>query len=298
MSILFKLYQVNGAVGQSVTAQSGTSYTTDSYGMVTGVSAQDVNSLESAGFLSLGPVQGRDNLVATTDPTVSNDNTQDYAVGSIWVNSSNGRVWIAQAVGTGAAAWALAIVPGTGVEPSSNLEQFGSGIGTMLAEGNIYRNTFASANPGGTGGDYVLAAYSLPAGSFDIAGRGINLVAMGSVANNTNAKRMKLYYGCTTATVGSLVSGGTVIADTGSYTTTGAAGWQVEANVFKYGAAASNTQLGLHMTAQIGSTVGALLSPTALNSTESGAIIVAVTGNATTTATDIIYNFFEVNAMN
>ena len=32
--------------------------------------------------------------------------------------------------------------------------------------------------------------------------------------------------------------------------------------------------------------------------TESGAILVAITGNATTAATDIIFNFLEINAMN
>ena len=165
-------------------------------------------------------------------------------------------------------------------------------------EGNIYRNVSAGTNPANTGGDYVLATFALPAYSFDIAGRGLNLLAQGSVANNTNAKRIKLYFNCTTATVGSTVTGGTVIADTGSYSTTGAAGWSLEANVFKYGASGSNTQLALHMSAQVGNTVGTLLVPSALTATESGTILMAVTGNATTAATDIIYNFFEINAMN
>lgn len=168
----------------------------------------------------------------------------------------------------------------------------------MGEEGNIYREVVASRNPGGTAGDYVVGAFTIPAGSFDIAGRGLNLLAQGSVASNTNSKRVKLYFGCTAAVVGSLVSGGSVIADSGAYTTTGAAGWSIEANVFKYGLGGSNTQLALHMSAQIGAVVGSLVVPTPLTLTESGLILCAVTANAATTATDIIYNFFEVNAMN
>lgn len=168
----------------------------------------------------------------------------------------------------------------------------------MGEEGNIYRETVVSRNPGAINQDNVLAAFTIPAGSFDIAGRGVNLLSQGSVAATVNSKRLKIYWGCTAAVVGSAVSGGTVIADTGAYTTNNAVGWSLEANVFKYGAAGSNTQLALHMSAQIGLTVGTLLVPSALTSTESGPIIVAITGNAVTVVTDIIYNFFEVNAMN
>lgn len=172
------------------------------------------------------------------------------------------------------------------------------GIAIMGEEGNIFRETVASRNPGVINQDNVLASFIIPAGSFDVAGRGVNLLAQGSVANNVNSKRIKIYWGCTTAVVGQLVTGGTVIADTGAFTTAAAVGWSLEANVFKYGATGSNTQLALHMSAQIGLTVGSLLVPSALVAPENAGIIVAVTGNAITALTDIIYNFFEVNAMN
>lgn len=45
------------------------------------------------------------NVTATTDPGTGNDNTQGYSVGSIWVNVSAGRVFVAVNVATGAAAW-------------------------------------------------------------------------------------------------------------------------------------------------------------------------------------------------
>jgi hypothetical protein len=89
------------------------------------------------------------NVTAAIDPGAGNDNTQGYFAGSLWVNTTNGRVWIAQSVATGAAAWALAVVPGTGVEPASNLEQFGAGTATILAEGNVNRQiSSAGINPG------------------------------------------------------------------------------------------------------------------------------------------------------
>ena len=171
-------------------------------------------------------------------------------------------------------------------------------LASFPEEGNIYREIVASRNPGGTAGNYVLGVFAIPAYSFDISGRGLNILAQGSVANNTNVKTINLYVGATTAVVGSLITGGTLIASTGAYSTTGASGWSIEANVFKYGASGSNTQLALHMSAQVGSVVGTLSTPTALTLPENGIILVAVTGNAATTATDIIYNFFEINAMN
>jgi hypothetical protein len=75
-------------------------------------------------------------------------------------------------------------------------------------------------------------------------------------------------------------------------------GISLAASVFKYGAAGSNTQQGIHNAAQSGSTMGALLSPSTLTLAENMPILVAITGNETTAATDIALNMFEVNATN
>ncbi len=213
---------------------------------------------------------------------------QTTLVGTELVDIDNGA-----AVKVRATTTAIASAP----KNSSASSQFGSGTGTFLEEGNLSRQTPAN-NPASTNADIVLAVYALPANSFDAAGRCLNIFAQGDVANNTNSKRIKLWYGCTTAVVGSAVTGGTLIADTGAYTTTGAAGWIVESNVVKYGASGSNTQRGLHASAQIGAVVGSLLPSTALTATENATILIAVTGNAATAATDITLQFFEVNAMN
>lgn len=65
----------------------------------------DVTDLLQMGCISLGFSQSLSNLTATTDPSVSNDNTQDYGVGSKWVNTSTGVEWQAVSVSTGAAVW-------------------------------------------------------------------------------------------------------------------------------------------------------------------------------------------------
>jgi len=51
------------------------------------------------------------NLTATTNPGVSNDNTEGYTVGSSWFNVASGRIFDAVDVSTGAAVW----VEGAGI---------------------------------------------------------------------------------------------------------------------------------------------------------------------------------------
>jgi hypothetical protein len=177
-------------------------------------------------------------------------------------------------------------------------EFFGNGTGNFALEGNLAAQVSAGVNPGATGADNVLAVYSLPANSFDQAGRGIQISATGGYAGNGNTKRVKIIVGAVSAVVGSTIgSGGTAIADTGAVATNGA-GWSIGASIFKYGAGGSNTQQGIHNASQSGNAVGALLSPVSLTLVENAPILVAVTGNATTTATDIALNLFEVNATN
>lgn len=196
-------------------------------------------------------------------------------------------------------------IAGTDAEPSAINTQFGSGVGagsTFLEEGNINRQIFAAAgvSPGATGVDSVLAVFALPANSFDILGRGIALTASGKFATNANTKEVKLFFNATTAVVGSTITGGTAVADSGAQTGSNV-GWSLFANIFKLGAAGSNTQYAQCTGAIAGSThlgLGASSLPLFPTAVENAIILVAVTGNATTTATDIVLNFFEVNAMN
>ena len=291
---------------QQFQTSSSTRYVADAFGEITGVPlGWDVRDLVADGCIVLGQVLGRNNLTATTDPVSTNDNTQDYAVGSIWVNSTNGRVWICQSAATSTAAWALAVVPGTGVEPATNLEQFGSGTATMLSEGNIYRYIAAASpvSPASTANDNVLANFALPANTLDgISNRGLFISATGQFATNANTKQVKVWAGASTATVGSAIVGGTAICDSGASTASNQQ-WELNANLFKYGAANSNTQRALGSAVVIGTThsgfgSGASANSQLLTMTENATINITVTGNATTTATDITLTAFTINALN
>lgn len=242
------------------------------------------------------------NLTAVTDPGASNDITQGYAIGSVWFNNAAGskRVWTCYNNAAGAAKWTFegADYISGGSNPPGEVTQFGLGSGVFGEEGNILRAiSSAGINPGATGVDSVLATFTIPAGSFDSAGRGLNFMACGSMTSAATAKTLKLIYGATTAVVGSTVVGGTTIGSFSDSTANSAGGWQLAANVFKYGVNGSNTQIAFHEASQSGTVVGALVAPSLLTATESSAILCAVTGNAAIVA-NITYNFLEVNAMN
>lgn len=196
-------------------------------------------------------------------------------------------------------AWTLTRSTGVLVLASSTQTAAGGSAGTFGDEGNINRQISSTGiTPGTTAAqDTVLATYTLPASAFDQSGRGISITAAGSFAANADSKDVKIFYNCTTAVVGSAVTGGTVIADSGAVTTNGG-GWELSANVFKYGAAASNTQIAIHSQAQTGGTVSALLAPQLVTAVESGGIIIAVTGRNVTSANDCVFNWLEVNFMN
>ena len=242
------------------------------------------------------------NLTATTDPLVTSDSSQGYGPGSVWINNAAGamRWWECLSAGLGAAVWIFsgAAYGAGGAAPNSEVVQFGSSSGLLAAEGNINRQVLgAGVSPAATGSDYVVAVYSLPANAFDISGRGITITACGSFAANGDTKTLKLIFNPSAAVVGSVVTGGTSICTTGAVTTNGG-GWQLQGSIFKYGAAGSNTQLGLHDQAQAGAAVSSMLAPTLLTAVESGTILMAVTANCATATGDIVFNYLEVNAMN
>ena len=176
---------------------------------------------------------------------------------------------------------------------------FGSGTSPFGRSGNVYTQVSAAGiSPAATGADKVLAVFSLPANSFDVAGRALQIQTEGSFASNGDTKEVKIIINPATAVVGQTVgAGGTTIADTGAVTTNGG-GWAIEAEVVKYGAQGSNTQLAVHQQAQVGGAVSALLAPQALTMPENASILIALTGNATTTASDIVFNFMQIFAQN
>src|ERR1700729_3196625 len=180
--------------------------------------------------------------------------------------------------------------------PSDTAFQYGSSdlTGPAQAVGGprilLNKQNFAAAtpkNPGATAADNVLAVYSIPANTFDNAGRTVAVRAMGSLAANGNTKTIKIIFNPSTAVVGSTVgSGGTTIASTGAFATSAGAAFALEALVVKDSTTA-NKQTGVNVQNLVGVTNAQMLAPAAITATESGAILVAVTGNAATTAADI-----------
>ena len=106
----------------SVFGASGATYTLDAYGQISGVSYPDIGPLIASGWTVIGV--GRNNLSATTDPGASNDVSQDYTVGSLWINTTKQRPWRAVAVGTGAAIWQ---------EEANGIPDFLTAVGSVQA---------------------------------------------------------------------------------------------------------------------------------------------------------------------
>jgi hypothetical protein len=181
---------------------------------------------------------------------------------------------------------------------------FGSGQAVIGGEGNIFLTAGTGINPTATGSEAVLAVCTLPASSFDLAGRGVTIYTLGSLtASGTGtAQRVRLWYNTgSAATAGTLLStgsaGATIIADTGAVSNSVGA-WSLAALVFKYGATGSNTQLGVHQQGQVGGTALALTTPTLLTATESSAINIAATCIGSGVVGNVVLNFMEVTASN
>jgi hypothetical protein len=187
---------------------------------------------------------------------------------------------------------------GKGLVSSSWLNQIGNSAAQATGGGVVATTSVVGINPSSTNNDNVLVVWQIPANLFSKAGITLEIQANGSVANNTNSKRLKIWAGATTAVVGSAVTGGTLIADSGAYTTAGAVGWQIGAFITKYGAAGSNTQIAVHAPSIIGTTTSSLVVPTALTLTENASFLLVITGNAVTTATDITLVFAQLFATN
>lgn len=175
---------------------------------------------------------------------------------------------------------------------------FGGGTATFLDEGNVLASIGNPvANPAGITNDYVLAVYTIPASSFSATGKGIQFTAAGNLGNDSQTKRVKMIFNPTAAVVGSIVSGGTTLGDTGSVTQANV-GWILQSQVFKYGAAGSNTQIGQFEDGSVGTLNLGVGLASAITANESSSILLAVTGNATTSVGDISLYSFIVEAMN
>ena len=172
--------------------------------------------------------------------------------------------------------------------------------GVLVSAGYV---AASALSPAATGADNVIAAYTLPAGTLNYVsgacaagGPSLRITVRGRSAANGNNKTMKVIFNPSSATVGSTVgSGGSTLASTGVVTINDK-GWVIQAWVKKVGAPNSNTQIGGADMIITDATAIAVGKPVAIAATEASDILIAITGNAGTTATDILVDSWEIVA--
>lgn len=186
---------------------------------------------------------------------------------------------------------------GVGAIPSTGTVQIGSAAtGGARSGGNVSVQVNATGQGNGADTtDDVLATYALPASALDVAGRQVTITIAGKFAATANNKRVKIFWGTTTQTLGLAVAGGTLIADSGVVTTNGG-GFSGSVQVTKYGAAGSNTQIGAGAQIVAGATHTGTQVPTLLTAAENGVINITVTGSSSTTgaANDVVGQMLDV----
>lgn len=205
------------------------------------------------------------------------------------------------------ASWVIDDVSGNSQNQAGNSTALFRASGNLIGGVGILSSTGIS--PSATGADKIVAAFTLPANFFDIAGRGLQVSVWGTAAANGNNKEFKVVLGATNSgitngtnvagqTDGTVtVTGGTTILDTGALTTNNG-GLILVGQIFKYGAAGSNTQASMTTGIIGGGTHAGCGTWTNQTFTEANALLLAVTARATTTATDIVFTGFECTAFN
>jgi hypothetical protein len=183
-----------------------------------------------------------------------------------------------------------------------------SGAAVMLASGNIARNILNAAGitASATGADKIVAAYTLPANSLELAGRGIQITVWGTAAATVNNKNIKVYFGATNTGISNgsnvagqsdgtiTVTGGTVIGTTGTLATNNG-GLLLTCQLFALSSTAQESMttsiIGGGTHAGIGTWTNQAFTSTAAN-------LIVVTIQSTTATTDTVFNGWEVTAFN
>lgn len=129
------------------------------------------------------------NYTASTNPTSSNDNTQGYVIGSLWVNQTTQEIFMATNVATSAAVW-LGVNQVTSTIPLANIQQGGATNGQSLMWNNG-SGTWAPGNPainlnqllqsGATNGQTIV--YNSGSGAWQASNAGAGTVTNVSTGN-------------------------------------------------------------------------------------------------------------------
>ena len=201
------------------------------------------------------------------------------------------------AAATGGAIWLLGgVVPGMGARPKNCLA-------FLAAERRSPQGRQVSPSRQSAAGNSAIPPTTFWRHRRLRARRrvGLRITARGMTGPSSNDKRAKLWFDAKISA--GVVIGGSVIADTGPWVDTlmpnNNVGWQLTSNVFKLGAAGSNTQYG-QGSAILGGIHGGMGLPAFPTAIEAGVIVLALTGSSYTSAAanDLLANWFEVSAMN
>lgn len=167
---------------------------------------------------------------------------------------------------TGSPESQLVAGPGT-IYHASNGVTYVKATGTSTT-GWVPLNSTLTSNTTGVGnvgaGEDNLMTYSLPANSLLSTGRGVRITAWGSVANNANAKTLRVYFGGSTLATVSLTAGA-------------AYKWRAEALVFRTGTSAQDYAIEVRETG----TGNSAMADGGVTETETSAIVIKCTGQAT-----------------
>lgn len=101
---------VAGALASSGSALQIGSFTTTQRGNLTPSAGMEIYNSTLSWFQSYNGTRWGDearnnNFQATVDPTVSDDSTQGYSVGSLWINKTTRTEWVCMSAAVGAAVW-------------------------------------------------------------------------------------------------------------------------------------------------------------------------------------------------
>lgn len=91
-----------------------------------------LTSAQSQAKLSaLNPIDIQHNFSATTDPTVGDDDTAGYSIGSRWINTTSETTFVCLDASSGAASWQL-VVLASGNDTSAYFEAYDAAGGTAV----------------------------------------------------------------------------------------------------------------------------------------------------------------------
>lgn len=159
-----------------------------------------------------------------------------------------------------------AVTPGTG----GNALTVAASVATPSA-GTLLGGVAPLANAADTTEDTILT-FTLPPGTFDVVGRGLEIQAWGNVTATSATKTVRMYFG-------------TSIVPSIAYTTTQTGLWQITANIWKTG---TNGQMGFVQY----DAVGATTARTAVNvvgcEPDNASIVCKITGQATSAAGNLV----------